>query len=329
MHIDQRKELLWRAAPLLLAAVLFTAFASPASALFGRGKEETSAPMEGAPIAQNLAVRVYRGIPYIGTLAAIDRSGGGLSFSIVTEPSKGTVTLDDESFVYTSGSRCGADQFTYLATDSEGRSSAPATVRITIERAKSGVTYDDMSGNAAYTAAVDLAEHGVFVGTQVGGKRFFEPERPVSRVEFITMALAAADIPVEDSSLTGFCDDADIPLWGKGSAAGALRCGLIRGVDTPEGVAFCARSEVSLSEAAAVLNRLLRVTDVDLSGYYGESADAWSAQAVANLESVSVIASGSFSDGSWQRTLTRAEAAQLLSAAMTLSAKKDSGGLFS
>ena len=37
MHIDQRKELLWRAAPLLLAAVLFTAFASPASALFGRG----------------------------------------------------------------------------------------------------------------------------------------------------------------------------------------------------------------------------------------------------------------------------------------------------
>ena len=93
-------------------------------------------------------------------------------------------------------------------------------------------------------------------------------------------------------------------------------------------MAFCADEGVTLSEAATVLNRLLRVTDVDLSDYDAGSADAWSAQAVANLESVRVIESGSFSAGDWQRPLTRGEAAQLLSAAMTLAEKKqESAGL--
>ena len=184
-----------------------------------------------------------------------------------------------------------------LAPDLPASTSAPAEVRITIARAKCGVTYDDMAESAAYTAAVDLAEHGVFVGAQVGSRHFFEPDRAVSRGEFVTMALACAGIPAGDLTMTGFCDDAEIPPWAKGSAVSALQCGLIRGVGTEGGMAFCADEGVTLSEAATVLNRLLRVTDVDLSDYDAGSADAWSAQAVANLESVRVIESGSFSAG--------------------------------
>ena len=165
---------------------------------------------------------------------------------------------------------------------------------------------------------------------RVGSRRFFEPDRAVSRGEFVTMALACAGIPAGDLTMTGFCDDAEIPPWAKGSAVSALQCGLIRGVGTEGGMAFCADEGVTLSEAATVLNRLLRVTDVDLSDYDAGSADAWSAQAVAILESVRVIESGSFSAGDWQRPLTRGEAAQLLSAAMTLAEKKqESAGLLS
>ncbi len=54
----------------------------------------------GRAIAQSIDVRVYRGIPYTGTLAAIDREGGEVSFAIAEQPSKGTVTLDGETFVY-------------------------------------------------------------------------------------------------------------------------------------------------------------------------------------------------------------------------------------
>ena len=76
-----------------------------------------------------------------------------------------------------------------------------------------------------------------------------------------------------------------------------------------------------------MLNRLLRVTDVDLSDY--DAADAWCAQAVANLESVSVIESGRFSAEEMRSGVTRAQAAELLSAAMTLKESKTGGGLLS
>lgn len=316
-----------RALPLAAALLLLTLTAVPASALFGIGGAEKSKADEGAPIAQSMDIRAYRGIPYTGTFSAIDREGGGVRFILVTEPEKGTLTLDGDTFVYTAGKgRSGSDRFTYAAVDEAGNTSAAAEVRITIERVRSGVTYDDMADCAAYTAAVDLAERGIFVGAQVGDKRFFEPERTVSRGEFVTMALAAAGISADACALTGFCDDAEIPSWAKGSAVSALQCGLIRGVRTDEGVAFRAESGVTLSEAASVLNRLLRVTDVDLTDAPTEGVSAWSAQAVANLESVSVIESGSFGEGDFSRPLTRGEAAQLLSAAMTLAEKKQGAG---
>ena len=192
MNTDKNRELLWRTAPFVMAMLLLALTGIPASAIFGREKAAPAADA-GAPIAQSIDVRVYRGIPYTGTLAAIDREGGEVSFAIAEQPSKGAVTLDGETFVYTSAkNKTGVDRFTYTATDAAGSTSAPAEVRITIARAKCGVTYDDMAESAAYTAAVDLAEHGVFVGAQVGSRRFFEPDRAVSRGEFVTMALACA-----------------------------------------------------------------------------------------------------------------------------------------
>ena len=182
MNTDKNRELLWRTVPFVMAMLLLALTGIPASAIFGREKAAPAADA-GAPIAQSIDVRVYRGIPYTGTLAAIDREGGEVSFAIAEQPSKGTVTLDGETFVYTSAkNKTGADRFTYTATDAAGSTSAPAEVRITIARAKCGVTYDDMAESAAYTAAVDLAEHGVFVGAQVGSRRFFEPDRQPRRV---------------------------------------------------------------------------------------------------------------------------------------------------
>lgn len=330
MKSEKNERSVWCALPFAVAMLLLVLAGMPVSAHAGGGTEQENGG--AAPIAQNLSVRAYGGIPYTGTFTAVDRAGGGVEYVLVTEPKKGEVTLEGETFVYTSfAGRSGTDGFTYAAVDCAGKTSAPAEVRIRVERTKSGVTYGDMAENAAYTAAVDLAEHGVFVGAQVGGERFFEPEREVSRAEFTAMALSAAGIPAETCALTGFCDDADIPAWAKGCAVSALQSGLIRGVDTDGGVAFCASNGVTLSEAATVLNRLLRVTDVDLTAYHGEEQAAWSAQAVANLESVSVVESGHFSSADHSRTLTRAEAAQLLSAAMTLAEKKqeEEGGLLS
>ena len=80
-----------------------------------------------------------------------------------------------------------------------------------------------------------------------------------------------------------------------------------------------------------VLNRLLDVEDVDLAVWYAgrETVPSWAAQAVGNLEAVNVLATGSFGSDSLETTVTRADAAQMLSAARTLlEQEKDGGGLF-
>ena len=307
--MEKRKEL-WRALPFVMALLLLTLVpAQSASALFGKGKEEAKA-VDGAPVAENMEIKVYRGVAYEGEFRAVDNEGDEVTFAIAQEPKKGTVALTEDGlgFVYTPGGKLGTDSFTYTAIDAYG-----------------------MGGSRAHTAAVDLAEHGVFVGAKIGDSYFFEPERTLSRGEFVAMALAAMDVSEEDVQMTGFCDDASIPTWAKGYAVSALNAGVVSGVSTAEGVAFRANDAITLNEAAVVLNRLLRVTDVDLSDYDVQDADnAWCAQAVANLQSVSVIESGRFSADEMRSGVTRAQAAEILSAAMTLKdGRAGKGGLLS
>ena len=318
------KERLMRAVPFVMAMLLITLLPlQSASALFGKSPQGPAAA-EGAPIAQNMEIKVYRNVPYTGTFRAVDSEDGTVTFAIADAPKKGTVELTEDGlgFLYTPGkNKIGADSFTYTATDESGNVSLPATVKLTIERTQSGVSYADMDTHRAATAAVDLAERGVFVGAKVGEDYFFEPERVLSRSEFIAMAMAVSGAKVAPAAVTGFCDDAEIPAWCKGYAVSALASGVICGVETEQGVAFDAPTAITLNEAAVVLNRLLAVTDVDISSYDGAAAEsAWCAQAVANLQSVSILQTGRFTHDDMCRGITRAEAAELLCAAMTLQA---------
>lgn len=316
--MDNTRQKMWRALPFVMAMLLTTLIPLNATALFGGKKAAEEAPAQGAPIAQNMEIKVYRGVSYTGTLKAIDNEGEAVTFRLATLPAKGTLEFGEEGvFVYTPDqNRAGGDSFTFTATDESGNVSAPATVKIKIARVASGVDYSDTAGKDCATAAVDLAEHGVFVGAKVGDDWFFEPERTVTRGEFVAMAMAAAGIEGSDVTVTGFCDDDAIPTWAKGYAAGALAAGVVRGAPTEDGVAFLPDNDVTFSEAATVLNRILKVTDVDLASF-DEAEPVWYAQAVANMESVSIAPVGGFGEG-LERGVTRGEAAQLLSAAMAL-----------
>lgn len=319
-----------RLLPFAAAVLLVMLIPLEAAALFG-AKKEAAAGAPGAPIAENMEIRAYRGVSYTGALRATDNEGEAVTFRIVSPPAKGTLEFGEEGvFVYTPDrNKSGGDSFAFVAIDESGNVSASAAVKIRIERVASGVTYADTEHADCATAAVDLAEHGVFVGARVGDDWFFEPERTVSRGEFIAMAMAAAGLKPSEVTVTGFVDDDAIPTWAKGSAAGALAAGVVYGVKTEQGVAYRAERPVTASEAAAVLNRILQITDVDLTSLDG-AEPAWYAQAAANLESVSIAPVGGFSRGPLDRAVTRGEAAQLLSAAMALAeARAESKGFFS
>ena len=145
------------------------------------------------------------------------------------------------------------------------------------------------------------------------GAYYFQPELTVSRDEFVVLAMSAAGHKALDGvAVTGFADDASIPAWAKGYVSSALMSGMVRGAADENGaISFCTGADITRAEAAAVLNRLLRPEDVDVSvsAFAAESVPAWASQAAANLESLSIPTAAPLTE-----PLTRGEAAQLLCA---------------
>ena len=317
-----------RGAALALTAALL--LAGSAQALFGLGKGKTETPVsENAPAVRDLEIRTYRGIPYQGQLEGTDPDGGELTFAIDVQPKKGTVTVEGASFTYTPRDNAlGADSFTYTAANSAGAVSQSATVTVTIEKTRSGVTYAD-TDEATATAAQDLAEQGVFTGAKIGEKWYFEPDRTVSRGEFLAMVLETAGTDVTEVTRTGFCDDDAIPTWAKSYAAAGVAEGIVQGKPMESGAAFSCEEPISYSEAATVLNRVLDLGDVELEVWYADrdAVPSWAAQAVGNMEALNVLRVGSFGSDGLEAAVTRADAARMLSAAGTLLRGEEPSGL--
>ncbi len=272
---------------LLLALLLSLSLVLPAFA-----KEEQT-ETGTAPIAENLELTTYRGVSVGGTLSATDPDGGTLTFEITTNPTKGSVELsEDGSFVYTpKENKKGKDYFGFRATDSDGNCSQEATVLITIQKQRGCVSYSDMDGNAAESAAVYLAENDIFVGEYVGGSYVFSPDSTVSRGEFLAMCMKVAEINLLDGvSSTGFSDDSDIPAWQKPYVSTALMNGMVSGyTDDAGNNSFCANNPVSYYEAAVIVNNVLGLTNVSVSAGTDSTVPAWAEQANANVASCSIL----------------------------------------
>jgi hypothetical protein len=87
-----------------------------------------------APTAADSAITVGLGATISGTLSASDADADSLTYSIVTAPSMGAVTITDAStgdFDYTAPNQSGNDSFTFKVSDGQTDSNT-ATVSITV-----------------------------------------------------------------------------------------------------------------------------------------------------------------------------------------------------
>ena len=295
---------------MLLAAVCaLTLAASVSPALAGAEKTD----LAHAPTAENLQIDTYRNTSVGGALKATDPEGERVTFTLTTEPMKGTVELkEDGTFTYTPNeNKRGKDYFGYKAADAEGNVSQEATVIIRIKKQKTDVVYDDMSGRAEGRDAVLLAESGVFTGQCVAGHWLFDPERAVDRDEFLAMCLAAQGAPTLQSVMsTGFGDDEAIEVWAKSYVSTAHMHGTVQGYSDGKRVVFDAERPITHAEAAVLLNRMLAPEEVSFTT--SEAVPAWAEQAVANLTDCGLMAADLRSG----EPLTRAECAAILARAM-------------
>lgn len=273
-----------------------------------------------APIAENLVIQTYKNVSVSGQFSAVDPEGDLLTFRLVSKPARGSVTISSDgsgAFVYTPyENKSGKDSFTYAAVDSVGNISSEATVKITITKAKTKVTYADMSGHPSHRSAIRLAERGILVGTQFDGAYHFQPDLPVSREEFVVMAMSAAGMESHNGvQITGFTDDSSIPVWAKGHLSSALRSGIIKGCADADGaIRFHSGSTVTKTEAAVILDRLLQLSDVTSADSFAPDVPAWAAQSVANMNAASVLSDLNAMD----KGLTRAQAADMLCSMLDL-----------
>jgi VCBS repeat-containing protein len=262
--------------------------------------------VDKAPVAEDSAIETYKNLPNEGKLKVNDPEGGKLTFTITRQPKRGTVTIrEDGTYLYTpKKNKVGTDSFTYTATDAAGKVSRQATVTVEILKPSAAGTYADTQGYDCRFEAEWLRNTGLFVGEQLDGQLCFQPEKTVSRGEFMTMLVRALDIPVDEKAeYTGFADSC--PGWLKPYLAAALRTGISAG--WPYGEKFGAGEQVNGAEAALLLQNALDLTvDVDL--VTGEDEDgelpAWAQNAITTAN-----ANGFALDES---PMTRAQAAKLL-----------------
>ena len=309
---------------LLLALLLLVLAALPAAAM--ALTTSTADQTNSAPIAENLSLSTYKGIAITSRFAATDPDGDPVTFQIVNSPARGQVTVDETdtaAFWYTPyEGKKGKDSFTYVAIDDKGNMSEPATVKIVIDKQSSKVTYSDMTGEAAAFAATRLAEDGIYIGRKVGSLYCFDPGETFTREEFLALAMDVAGMePLENTTLTGFYDDDSISVWAKGYVSAALIDGTVQGSLNEQGQAvFRGGAEISCAEAMVIIDRLLAIGDVETVPTM--VAPAWAAQSAANMEAVAVISP----TAQLSSTLTRSDAAQMLSAMLDVMENREKKG---
>ena len=216
-----------------------------------RGKKDE------APIAQDSTMETYKNLPNQGKLAVHDPEEQAMTYSILRQPRRGAVTLnEDGTFTYTpKKNKVGVDSFTYSATDPAGNVSREATVTVQILKPTDAMQYTDTLGYDCRFAAEWLRNTGLFVGERVGGENCFYPEKEVSRGEFLTMLVQTLSIPTQDISYDAI--PGDTPGWLRPYLAAAMRAGLTADLPQSESGSFEADRAITGAEAAVMIQNAL------------------------------------------------------------------------
>ena len=267
------------------------------------------------PTAEDGSLETYKNIAGSGTLSAADPEGKPLTYNLVKEPKRGSVELhEDGTFTYTPDkNKVGKDSFTYTVTDSGGNTSEEAKISIEIRKPTDKATYADMDGDSDAFYAMWLKEAGLFTGATVGGNLCFEPEKTVSRGEFLVMVMKLVDAQADETGLTsGFSDEAATPVWLQPYIVSALGSGMISGVSSEDGVVFRPEAALSRAEAAVMLQNVLQLPAPTAKTVFSETgAEAvpvWAADATAALSAAGI----SLGDTAQADAITRREVGKLL-----------------
>lgn len=214
-----------------------------------RGKEDK------APMAEDMAVETYKNLPKEGKLKVSDPEGGEMTFTVVRQPKRGEVILrPDGTFLYTpKKNKVGIDSFVFTATDPAGNVSRQATVTVELLKPTDDKKYTDTVGKNCRFEAEWMRNSGLFVGESINNESCFQPEKPVSRGEFVAMVVDLLEIPMDSGGSDAV--GANVPDWLRPYLNAALRSGLLEGAQADE--SWNSQAQITGGEAAVMLQNVL------------------------------------------------------------------------
>lgn len=267
--------------------------------------------------AQSLSLLTQREIGVFGKMHATDSEADDIEYMIVSYPKSGILTVinkESGEYLYTpEDSYTGTDSFVYVARDEWGNFSTAQKVSITVSERMSEVEYVDMTGRPEYNAAVAMTAMGIMGGEIVGDGIYFNPDKTVTRAEFVAMAMKSLGIRADSSSATYFDDDASIPAPLRAYVATAQKNGVICGKFENGKLLFKPNEEITKYDAAVIMNELIGVSlDTEISAFANESEiPTW-----ARADVYAMCAAGIFDyEGNTidvSATVTRADCARYL-----------------
>ena len=260
------------------------------------------------PVAEDSALETYKNLPNEALLKVRDPEGKKLTFTVTRQPKRGDVVIrEDGSFHYTpKKNKVGIDSFTYTATDPAGNVSREATVTITITKPTDAAQYTDTAGESCRFAAEWMKNTGIFVSEAISGNRCFQPNKDVSRGEFLSMLVSVLELE-QDAEVSAAGIGEEAPRWLQPYLAAAMRSGLLAGL--PDVQTMDVNEPVTGAEAAVMLQNALdlsRVSDAEAALSTGEDLlPQWAAEALGILGDYGLSLDG-------ETVLTRGDAAQIM-----------------
>ena len=245
-----------------------------------KGKEDL------APVAEDFAMETYKNLSIDGKLKVSDPEGTSLTYTVTRGPKRGEVSVRaDGSFTYTpKKNKVGTDSFTYTATDAAGNVSREATVTMQVMKTSSKVQYTDTLGNDCRFAAEWMKNTGVFQGETINGEICFQPNKTVTRGEFLAMLVQTLNLPVDEKiSSTGFTDS--IPSWLQPYLVAAQRAGLLD--QWPDGTVFGADQAITGAQAAVLLHNALDLPTAVISPE--DAYPEWAGAAMATMAENGIV----------------------------------------
>ena len=275
-----------------------------------------------SPVASNgsiVSAWTQENISCFGTLPGYDPDGDELKFEIVSYPERGLLTVENLStgdYKYTPYKNArGTDTFTYVVRDSYGKFSEECTVSLKIEKLRTSLVINDVDDGRYLNAALIVADYEIMDCIKSDdGAMLFNPEKKVTKEEFLVYvmkAMGVKNVPLLEK--TRFADNDDITKEYRGYVEGALSLGIITGTNEADGLHFYPKNEITLSEAAVIINKILGAKADGLLPVFADKNEIpeYAKDDIASLNKLGIITSidGKINPNS---TLTRAQTAHII-----------------